>query len=151
MSRDCTRNISPNVGNGPITDNDGLFRLAPIKGAHNEMKAPRYQPYRASKPTPVFQPIQITPEDLGFDNPAEDQLLESIRPRCANDAEGKLQVWFRSQDSLICDAIETLTRTGRGLDAYLFQDWLAHLHDGLKPYLRLEGRAKLAPQIIPLE
>lgn len=131
MSHDYTRSVS----RGPITDYDGLFRLAPITGCHKDANEPSFRPYRVTKPTPVFQPIHITPADLGVENPA-------IKP--SGEATGPSFTPFH-------ETIRILTQTGRRLDAYLFQDWLAHLHDNLMVYLRLGGRATVRPDTLPLE
>lgn len=145
MSHDCARNIS----RGPITDHDGLFRLAPITGGHREVKGSHYRPYRAAKPTPVFQPIQITPSDLGFENPTYKR--GEGRPLQGKRVERKLPFWLEQQNALIRSAIATLAQSGRRLDAHLFQDWLGHLHDGLLSYVKLGGRMTLLPDIVPLE
>lgn len=149
MTYDYARNVCANAGKGPTTDHDGLFRLALIIGGQKEAKATTYRPDRASKPTPVFKPIHITPTDLGFDNPARPDSGFRWNARCevgfqsSNGPESKLQTWLEEQASLIQHAINILRQTGRRLDAHLFQNWLGHLHDELAPYLRLDGRATL--------
>lgn len=150
MAYDANRNVNPKAANGPITDNEGLFRLAPITGGHRKTTVPRYRPYRATKPTSVFQPIQITPEDLGFTNPAVSESCESEAP--SDRPESTLKAWFEQQTVLIQTAINTLSQTGRRVDAHLFQDWLAHLHDKQCPHIGLRGRATLImPDAFPRE
>lgn len=208
-SYDYAQHASTSVSRGPTTDNDGLFRLSPITGGHREIRARHDRPYRASKPTPIFQPIQIIPADLGFDNPSVFQSDESAalsrppliptkvgiqRPNqgredthpqemsnqshpqtfcssepveldssfrwnergegCSkptNEAEAKLQAWLKSQEILIHDAIATLFQKGRRLDAHLFQDWIADLHDQLSLWVKLSGRAAIRSDIIQRE